>query len=154
MRRIAGALALWGLLICSCGREGTVWTRSVTFDGGRWEGDERIVFSPDSAALESGEAQNLVYSIRYGTDASVEAFPMVAEIISPEDPDAKADTLNVRLLPVGERTANKSRLGVFEVYDTIPMTVPAAPGWEASFRLAGECTALNGIYSLTIELTK
>lgn len=144
--------ALLTLAAASCSREGLVWTESCNFPGATWSAGERIVFTPDTVNLERAKAKRLAYSLRYGMDASVESFPMVVEIDFPESTLPELDTISVRLLPKKERSANNSKLGVFELSDTLPMRMRATPGWEASFKPAGRGVEITGIYSLTIDL--
>lgn len=146
-----GMIALLG--VASCGKADLLWSESKSFEGGEWKHDDRVYFIPDTAAFER-DPRLLVWTIRYGENASVESFPMVVETDNPEKTSIDRDTVTVRLLPRRERTAARGSLGLFEVSDTTELPSGLPPGWSAVFYPVKEESEMKGIYSITIDLEK
>lgn len=140
------------LLVAGCARKGVVWTATRSFPEGRWAPDDRICFLPDtSSLLRTQEAGKWVVSMRYGPQASVERLPLVVEMESPGEGGYSCDTIEIRLMPPEQRTANNSTLGIFESVDTLPLPVKASPGFSTTIHPATDAEA-EGFYSLTFEL--
>ena len=148
------AAATMALTLAGCLADNLVWTRSYNFPSGRWSHDNRLTMKPDSTFLEDceGKARGVV-SLRYAGDAAEEAFRLVMETESPATGGYRCDTLQVRLLPAAERTANHARMGIFEQTDTINLPIQPAPGWSVTFYPASRGD-LTGIYSMTFEILK
>lgn len=150
---------IWGvgllLATAACGRKELVWADTVSFPSGQWRGDDKLSFSPDSAFV-AGEMNGVspVVSIRYGADATVESFRMVVETENPSVGLYRCDTVAVRLLPVKRRTADRATVGIFETCDTLGFVDRIEPGCSITLYPAGEATTLDGLFSLTFELSR
>lgn len=148
-----GALFIIALAMTGCVGRGIIWTGHHSFHSTDWEVDEPVKFTPDSASLQKGIDKEKVglLSIRYSPKASVERLPLLVETESPSDGLFAADTIYIDLLPVMERTANRCRMGIFEVTDTLSLRGQVSDGWNICFtQVSG--SEIDGIISLTFQI--
>lgn len=137
--------------LMGCGKEQCIWTRTYSFPATGWSGDSRLEFAPDSASLARGKASQAIIGVRYGADAPLREFPVVAETESRATGAYTLDTLTIRLLPLEQRTANNARFGVFESVDTIALPDAPKPGWSLTLHPA-TAEDIKGLISITLEL--
>lgn len=158
MKRLSRAAVAAGCVIlmltaATCG-PGVVWTGYHSFPGGKWMPGKNVTFAPDTINLQDSTKpapQEGIWTLRYSADASVASFPMVVETESPEQGVYRCDTVNVKLLPGGRRTADNAKLGVFEITDTIRLGYGVRPGWTISFYPA-TVHPVEGILNITFTL--
>lgn len=154
MNRINICLALLGLTILtfSCGGPQTVWTGSHNFAAGKWTGERRITFTPDTFSLERAGAVKGIITFRYGANASVKAFPLIVETESPATGYYSCDTLIQEFLPLEKRTGKNGKLGIFETNDTIEFKDTPKPGWQVTLSQATDESEIKGLFSVTFTL--
>lgn len=141
------------LLLAGCGGRKFLWTEHYNFPSNTWMPQNAVKFVPDTVDLtdSTAVAGRGVVSLRYASDASVEEFPLVMEVESPEKGIYRSDTIRIKFLTEENRTASKGRMGLFETCDTINLTATPTPGWNVTFYPATE-EDLTGIFSLTFQL--
>lgn len=148
-------LLLLGILLTvliGCRSLSMVWSGNYSFPDTVWTAEDVIVFEPDTFSLEGKTPRNVVVSVRYGENLSVESLPVAIELESPKTGNFVTDTIDLPILPIGERTADKSRMGMFETCDTLPLKYKIMPGYRISIFHANPEVDVTGIYSLTFEL--
>ena len=157
VRRLDRALiAIMAFGMAACISSSIVWTGHHSFSGTRWMRGEIVTFTPDTVSLVKDSmltASRGVLSLRYTEGSDIETLPLVMEVESPQDGVYRCDTLMVRMLSFGARTANKGKMGIFETADTISLHSNVVPGWTISFYPALE-KDIDGILSLTFEIIK
>lgn len=154
MRKVLSAATIFLLVFIAvaCGKYDHLWTKTYNFPSEEWRGEERLGFFPDTLSLERGKADRMVISVRYGEDATLEGLPIVMETESPDDGYYRCDTIELKLLPIEKRTANRARMGIFETCDTFKLEHFAKPGWNLTLHPALGENLITGLYSLTLEL--
>lgn len=134
----------------ACGDRGVVWTESYSFPGEEWSSENRLAFAPDSASIAGAMCHMAEISFRYAADAPLDRFTVVAYTENPASGAYRSDTLQVALLPVDCRPAEKGKLGIFETSVVLPLEEAPAPEWElTAYPIGG---TIKGLFSITIEL--
>ena len=146
--------ALSVVSLAACTRDNLVWTEIYNFRDNRWDGKEQVVFVPDTLSLSSGVATKGIITFRYGVNADVESFPLIMEMECAETGEYRCDSIQVQLLPMSLRNGNNSKVGIFELNDTIGLRQPPGYGWRIAFRQPSLQEAITGIFSLIFTLEK